>query len=133
MLPPAEIPPSRKIGVLVARLFVVLSSVYLAVVIGVIIKPEDVAFEKVTIPSYYLAVMFGLLYGSIRTPDWIKMAWLTTYTIACLGRGITLTVFDIDYLTQLQQFAAAISWFLLWVGGILAALALTANEILRRE
>ena len=138
MLGPAGLPPSRKLGVGVARVFVLLSSVHLCLVVAVIIYPEALAFEALafegkTVPFYYLAAATGFVYGAVRTPNWFKMSWLTFFTGACLSRGLTLIAFEVDYLTDFQQLAAAMSWILLWIGGILAALVLTANDILERD
>lgn len=116
-----------------ARGFVFLSSIYLALVILVIVQPDDLAFESFTVPAYWVAAAVGLVYGSIRTPEWVRSLWLVAFTVACLGRGLTLMVYDVEYLTGPQQAAAAVSWILLWVGGTLATMVLTANEILRRH
>lgn len=125
-----HLPKSRRVGVYVARGYCIMSSLYLLVVIYTILKPEHLQFERLTIPSYYIAVPLGIVYGAVRTPNWIKMSWLTVFTVACLGRSLSLMTFDIDYLSRWQQVAASLSWLLIWIGGILSALVLTANEII---
>jgi len=126
-----DVSHSRMVGVRVARIFVLLSSVYLIAVTATILQPQAVDAAHLLLPVFYVAAVAGLIYALVPTPDWLKMTWIILLTITSFGRALTLAMPDVDYLTFWQQLAASLSWFLLWLGGVLAALVLTADKILR--
>lgn len=128
---PGRLDGPHKLGVVVARVFVALSLVYLAAVELTIPSPVLGQWKAAEYVIFTLAVVFGLLFILTKgRGGFIQQAWLTFTTIACLTRGIALQVGDVEYLTFWQQAAGALTWYLVWVGTILSALAFMANEML---
>jgi len=127
------VPKVRLAGAKLARGYCFLASVYLLAIVSGVLEPELVSIDRVMTPVFYVASLLGLVYAIFRTPKMLKMVWLYTLTVCCLGRGFALLFSDIGYLTTYQQVAASISWILVWLGAVLSALILTADEILRGE
>lgn len=132
MIPPARLPRSRQVGVVVAEIYVLLSSLYLVLIARFILEPHDMSFDRLTLPLYWIGAVLGFIYTFVRGHEKLRMAWVTIMTLVCLSRAFTLALSEVDYLTDWQQVTAALSWLLVWVGAVLAALALTAEQLLAR-
>lgn len=133
MIPPARLPRSRQAGVIVAECYVFLASIYLALIARYILEPHDMLFDEMTMPLYWAGAFLGFIYAFVRGNEKLRMTWVTIMTIVCLGRALTLAFSEVDYLNDWQQVTAAISWLLVWIGSILAALVLTAEQMLARS
>lgn len=132
MIPPARLPRSRQVGVVVAMIYVLISSIYLVLIARYILEPHSMPFDGLTMPFYWAGTLLGFVYVLFRGWEKLRMAWLTSITVVCLGRALTLVFSEVDYLTDWQQVTAAISWLLIWIGSVLAALVLTAEQMLAR-
>ena len=121
-------PRSRRVGVHVAHGAVLLISVYLGTIAATVVGPED--HDAVTLPLWWLAVLAGAIYYACPDRPAARTAWLVLVTACALGRSLTLGLVGTDYLTRGQEIAASLSWLVVWLCAVLAALVITADRLL---
>lgn len=121
------LPPSRRVGLRVARAAVVTISVYLIAVACTVLTAEP---DQWTIPVWVAAGITGAVYFVRPSSDGWRSLWLTLLTVCALGRSLTLLFAGSAYLGRGMEIAASLSWLIVWLAGILAALVLTADRIL---
>ena len=124
----APLPRPRQVGVTAARASVLVVTAYMAVVIVAILSPEP---DRWLVPLWCAAVAAGVVFHARPRSSRARMAWLILVTVCALGRSMTLMFVGADYLSRSQEVAASLSWMIVWLCSVLAALVLTADALIR--
>lgn len=123
----AHLPRSRRAGILVARAAVAVTTIYLGWVAATVLESDP---DGQVVAFWWAAVVAGAVYHVRPRSHAARTAWLVLMTACALGRALTLALVGTDYLTRGQEIAAALSWAVVWLCSILAALVLTADRLL---
>jgi len=121
------LPPSRRIGLRVARIAVVAISAYMVAITATVLRIDP---DGQILPVWIAAAAVGVAYHARPSSYRLRTAWLVLVTICALGRALSLAFGGTDYLTRGQELSAALSWMVTWLCAILAALVLTADDLL---
>ena len=121
------LPPSRRVGLRVARVAVVAISAYMVVVA---LTVPHVDPDGQILPVWIAAAATGIAYHARPSSYRLRTVWLVLVTVCTLGRGLSLVFVGTDNLTRGAELAAALSWLVTWQCAILAALVLTADDLL---
>lgn len=123
-------PKTRRAGVRVARAAVATITLYLGWVAAFVITTDhDGRIE----PLWWAAVAAGIAYHLAPRSHATQTAWLVLVTVCALGRALVLAFAGTGYLSRGQEIAASLSWAVVWLCAILAALVLTADRLLGEE
>ena len=82
-------------------------------------------------PLFVVATVIGVLYAFEWRVSWIRWAWLVALTVCAWGRALSILFIGSPALTERGELSAFVSWSIVWIAGILAALILTAADVLR--
>lgn len=124
------LPPSRRAGLTVARAAVAAISVYFVAVVFAVLGGDP---DQGLAPMWLAAAVAGFAYHVRPSSHGRRTVWLVLVTLCALGRGLSLLFVGTDYLNRGREVAAALSWFVIWLCAILAALVLTADDLLNRR
>ena len=117
-----------------ARFSLVLIAVYAATLVAVLPPVDRSLFgwgHFDALPLYAALVALGPAYAVAHRVEALKWAWVLVLTVAALGRALTLVLVGSPALTPGRELAGAVSWGVVLCAGLLSALVLTAETILR--
>lgn len=88
-------------------------------------------------PLFVIATVLGVAYAFLpfdgTVTERIRWAWLVALTVCAWGRALSILFIGAPGLDRGQEFAEFAAWSIVWIAGILAAMILTAAEILHRR
>lgn len=121
-------------GLAVARFSILVIAGYLSQVAELLMTADDRLIFGIpwadARPLFIAATVAGVLYAFEPRVDAFRVAWVVLLTVSAWGRALSLLFIGAPALTRAQEFAAATSWLIVFLGGILAALVLTAGNLL---
>lgn len=120
-------PRTRRAGVRVARAAVATITLYLGWVAASVIGNDH---DGQLLPLWWAAVAAGAVYHLWPRSHAARTTWLVLVTVCALGRALVLAFVGTGYLSRGQEIAASLSWAVVWLCAVLAALVLTADHLL---